>query len=161
MISEGLDLAAFRWLAGLRDPCTTLVIRAYSRLGEYGLGWYALGLAGMALDRAGRRRWRRGTASVLAAQLGAAAVKQVVRRRRPAIEGLDPLVSTPTGLSFPSSHAATSLAAARAFAPLVGARAIYPPAVLMALTRVHLGVHYPSDVLAGAALGAVIGSFGR
>jgi decaprenylphosphoryl-5-phosphoribose phosphatase len=115
----------------------------------------------MALDAPRRRRWRRATASVLAAQLGAVAVKQVVRRQRPAIEGLDPLVSTPTGLSFPSSHAATSFAAARAFAPLAGACAIYPPAVLMALTRIHLGVHYPSDVLAGAALGTVIGSLGR
>jgi membrane-associated phospholipid phosphatase len=115
----------------------------------------------MAIDRPRRSRWRRATLSVLGAQLASATAKQLIRRRRPEIEGLEALISTPTGLSFPSSHATGSLAAARAFAPLVGAWAIYPPAVLMALTRIHLGVHYPSDILAGAALGTLVGSLGR
>jgi undecaprenyl-diphosphatase len=115
----------------------------------------------MALDRPRRARWRRATLSVLGAQVSSTAVKLAVRRRRPEIEGFEALISTPTGLSFPSSHASGSFAAARAFAPLVGARAIYPPAVLMALTRIHLGVHYPSDILAGAALGTLVGSLGR
>jgi decaprenylphosphoryl-5-phosphoribose phosphatase len=115
----------------------------------------------MAFDRPRRARWRRATLSVLGAQVASTAVKLVVRRRRPAVEGAEQLVSTPTQLSFPSSHASGSLAAARAFAPLVGASAIYPPAVLMALTRVVLGVHYPTDILGGAALGTLVGSLGR
>jgi undecaprenyl-diphosphatase len=54
-------------------------------------------------------------------------------------------------LSYPSAHAATSFAAARAL-PLP----LYPLATAMALSRLYLGVHYPSDTLAGAALGDAV-----
>jgi undecaprenyl-diphosphatase len=64
---------------------------------------------------------------------------------------------TATKLSFPSSHAVTSFAAARAF----GVPALWAVALPMALSRLYLGVHYPSDIAAGAALGAVLGGLGR
>jgi membrane-associated phospholipid phosphatase len=79
-----------------------------------------------------------------------------VRRRRPQLEGLPPLTPTVSGLSFPSAHATTSFAAARAFGGLVPASALYGAAGVFALSRPYLGVHYPSDVLAGALLGSVI-----
>ncbi len=121
----------------------------------------ALGCGGAVLDRRRRDRWRRATLAVIAAQVTSTSIKLVIGRRRPLVDELPALIATPTGLSFPSSHASGSFAAARAFAPLVGSRTIYLPATAMALSRVLLGVHYPSDVIAGAALGAVIGSFGR
>ncbi len=81
------------------------------------------------------------------------AVKFAVRRRRPELDGLPPLTPVVTRLSFPSAHATTSCAAARAYAGLAPAWALYAAASAFAVSRPSLGVHYPSDVLAGALLG--------
>jgi undecaprenyl-diphosphatase len=151
----------YRAVTRIRSPRTTPVIRAYSRLGEHGLVWFAAGTLGMAVDRRNRVRWRRAILAVLTAQLTSSAIKVAIGRPRPVIDSLPHLISTPTGLSFPSSHASGSFAAARAYAPLVGALPVYLAATTMGLSRIHLGVHYPSDVAAGAALGSIIGSFGR
>ena len=77
------------------------------------------------------------------------------------MEDLPPLMETPTQLSFPSAHAATSFAAARAYSGLLPAALLYPVAGVMALSRVYLGVHYPGDVAAGALLGGAVGSVAR
>jgi membrane-associated phospholipid phosphatase len=88
---------------------------------------------------------------VLTALLANTAIKQVVRRPRPDLgPELAPLAPTISSRSYPSAHAATSFAGARA---LGGTPALYCVAAAMAATRPYLGVHYPSDVLAGAALG--------
>lgn len=85
------------------------------------------------------------------------AVKITVRRPRPDVPGLEPLTPTVSRLSFPSAHATTSFAACRAFRGLVPAQALYAAAGLFAISRPYLGVHYPSDVLAGAVLGTAVG----
>jgi undecaprenyl-diphosphatase len=86
-----------------------------------------------------------------------------VRRRRPALEDLPALVKVPTSLSFPSAHSSTSFAAARGFSPLVprARTPLHVAAACMALSRVYLGVHYPSDIAVGALLGTAIGKAGR
>jgi membrane-associated phospholipid phosphatase len=134
-------------------------VRAFSALGTHAAVWLVLGAAGMAVDPARRERWRRGEMAVAGAYALNTALKLVVRRRRPRVRGLPPLTATPTGLSFPSAHATTGFTAARAFAPLTSASALYGLAWALALSRIYLGVHYPSDVLAGAALGALIGGW--
>lgn len=85
------------------------------------------------------------------------AVKVAVRRPRPELPGLPPLTPTVSRLSFPSAHATTSFAACRAFRGLVPDGLLYATAGMFALSRPYLGVHYPSDVLAGALLGSVVG----
>jgi membrane-associated phospholipid phosphatase len=135
-------------------PRAEAAVVAFSRLGEHGLGWHALAAAGALVDRERRPLYLRGMRDVGLAFLANQAIKFTVRRRRPELPDLPPLTGTVSALSYPSAHAATSFAAARSL-PLP-APAIYPVAVAMALSRLYLGVHYPSDTLAGAALGDAV-----
>jgi membrane-associated phospholipid phosphatase len=131
-------------------------VAGYSRLGEHAACWLALGLAGAALDADRRGRWLRGVAVVATSYAVNYGIKIIVRRRRPDLDGLPPLSPTVSRLSFPSAHATTSFAAARVYSGLVPAAALYPAAGAFAASRPYLGVHYPSDVLAGAVLGTLI-----
>jgi membrane-associated phospholipid phosphatase len=140
------------------NPAAERAIGAYSRLGEHAAIWIALGLVGAALDSdPGRRRaWRRGAGIVVGAYGLNFAVKVAVRRRRPELPGLPPLTPTVSRLSFPSAHATTSFAAARAYGRLLPAAPLYAAAFAFAASRPYLGVHYPSDVIAGALLGTTL-----
>jgi undecaprenyl-diphosphatase len=140
------------------DPRVERVVARFSKLGEHAAVWLALGAAGALLDAPRRDGWRAATAGVAAAYVLNTSIKLAVRRRRPALPGLPPLTGTPTGLSFPSAHTSTAVAATLLYSglgapvlPLLGL------AAALAYSRVYLGVHYPSDLLGGALLGASVG----
>ncbi|MCW3019287.1 MAG: phosphoesterase PA-phosphatase related protein [Solirubrobacterales bacterium] len=140
-------------------PRAERAVARFSLLGEHAGVWLAIGAVGAALDVERRPRWRRAMLTVVGVNVLNTLIKPVVGRRRPQLPGLPALTGTPTALSFPSAHASTSFAGARVYACAgLPAAPLYALAVGLALSRLYLGVHYPSDVLAGALLGAVVGA---
>jgi undecaprenyl-diphosphatase len=141
------------------SPAAEATARVLGAAGEWGAVWIGIGLVAAAADSRRRARWLRATAVAPAAVGLNYLVKLGVRRPRPRLRRLPPLSSAPSELSFPSAHATASMAAATAFGRV--APASRPPlfalAAALCLTRPYLGMHYPSDVLAGAALGLVLG----
>lgn len=137
--------------------------RAMKRLGfvaEWGALWSAGALGAAAIDDRRRDAWLRTAALAPASVWVNYAVKLAVRRRRPSLDGLPPLSNVRSKLSFPSAHAASSFAAATAAGRIEPRAALpaYSLAALISAGRPYLGVHYPSDVLAGALLGTALGS---
>ena len=142
-------------------PRAERAVARFSRVGEHGAAWLAIGALGGALDRERRAEWGRAAATVAGVFVLNTAIKLVVRRRRPQLPGLPALTGTPTTLSFPSAHASTSFAGARLYAQLgLPSGPLYSLAMALSLSRLYLGVHYPSYVLAGAGWGPVVGAVG-
>lgn len=159
---QALDLAGLRLTRTLgHTPALERAVRSYSLLGQYAAGWLALGAAGVVLDRPRRGRWARALAGVGAAYVANQAIKFAVRRPRPQLDDLPQLMHTPTQLSFPSAHATSSFAAAYAYGGLLPAGPLRLAAWAMAGSRLYLGVHWPSDIVIGAALGTAIGKGAR
>lgn len=135
-------------------------VHALARSGEHGLLWHGLAATGLALDRGRAPVYRRVIATVLATMLANTAVKYTVGRPRPTLEGLPALTSTMSGRSYPSAHASTSFAGARVLSAAFPRVPLYAVACAMALSRPYLGVHYPSDIVAGALLGDAVARLG-
>ncbi len=176
--------------ARLRTAETLVVVRVQRRLhapwavrgahglsvfGDHAAGWLALGALGAALDARRRSAWVRASAAVLGAHAATVVIKRVLRRARPATHPADTAgierggttavsvhATTPGRLSFPSSHAASSTAAAVAYGALIGGRggelvAVGAITPVMGLSRLVLGLHFPTDVAVGTAIGALAG----
>jgi undecaprenyl-diphosphatase len=156
-----LDARLFRAAAERRWPAAESVLPRLSRSANHGLLWLATAatLAAGRTPRA-RRAAVRGVASLGLASLTINTLgKRSVRRPRPVLAPVPRvrrLERQPVTTSFPSGHAASAAAFATGVAlesPAWGA-AVAPVAFSVAASRVYTGVHFPSDVLAGAALGA-------
>src|SRR5436305_13025221 len=153
-----LDLAVLRAFRTCgHTSARERTVATFSRLGEQALVWYLLCGAGALLDPASRPIYARAAKTILGVYAFNQLIKAAVRRRRPRLAGLPPLAGTLSGLSYPSAHSATSFAAARMLSPALPAAPLYGMAVALALSRLYLGLHYPSDVLAGIALRSAFG----
>jgi membrane-associated phospholipid phosphatase len=140
-------------------PGVLTAARGLSHFGEHSIGWLAVALLGAVLMPRRRRDWLVAGAGAFVAHAAAVLVKRVVRRKRPHHPSVAVNVGTPSQLSFPSAHATSTTAAAILMSRAtglprgMGAVLLVPP---MALSRILLGVHYPSDVAFGIALGAAV-----
>lgn len=154
-----LDLKLLRWMRTHgHAPAIEDAAVALGRAGNNGLVWFLLGATLAILDNGRWESW------LICALLGPFAiglnylVKIVVRRPRPVLDGLPPLGDAPSSLSFPSAHAFSSFAVATAMCRVDPATsAAFVVASALSLGRPYLGMHYPSDVLAGALLGVALG----
>jgi membrane-associated phospholipid phosphatase len=139
-------------------PAPEAVGKGLGRIGEYGMVWLAIGIVLAIADPDRRDAW------LVAGFLGPVAiglnfaVKVIVRRPRPVLEGLPPLGGAPSSLSFPSAHATSSFACATAMTRIAPEAAVlFVLAAAIAACRPYLGMHYPSDVLGGVLLGTALG----
>ncbi|WNV88637.1 phosphatase PAP2 family protein [Umezawaea sp. Da 62-37] len=142
-------------------------LKRLTKTANHGLLWFAI--AGVLATRKGitRKAALRGVVAIAGASFSANAVgKTLFPRRRPAAD-LVPmarrLTKRPTSSSFPSGHAASAAAFTTAIAmdSPKAAAVIAPIAAAVAYSRVHTGVHWPSDVAAGAAIGVGAGLLTR
>lgn len=158
---QNFDTSALLYIQDyLRSPILSAVMVFFSTIGNVGIIWIALGLSLLI-----PKRTRRGGFDLLICLAAAYIVndliiKEIVARVRPydAIEGLTILVKPLSSFSFPSGHANSSFAAAMALTLAFGKKGAwaYIPAALIAFSRCYVGVHYPSDVLAGILVGTLV-----
>ena len=154
------DQAVLLFLQELRTPALTAVLRFFTHLGDSGAVWIALCVVLLLF-----RSTRRGGVE-LALSLAVTAIlcnlvlKPIIARERPflTMEELELIVPALTSYSFPSGHASSSMAAAMSLTLAYGRRGAWAflPAGLIAFSRMYVGIHYPSDVLAGALLGCAV-----
>ena len=157
------DQAVLRFLRtqAPHGPATETVGKGLGYAGEWAAVWVAIGLTGAASDPEKRQRWLIGAATGPAAVIANFALKVGFGRERPLIEDHPPLARAPSKLSFPSAHSTSSMAAATAFGRVDPRTRVplYALATAICVSRPYLGMHYPSDVLAGACVGLLIGGF--
>ena len=134
-------------------------MKALGWAGEFGAIWAGSSLVAAAADGDRRGRWLAAAALPPVAIVANYAFKRAINRERPVIEELPALGYAASSLSFPSAHATSSVAAATAIGR-ISPRAkpvVYGLAALICVGRPYLGMHYPSDVLVGVAIGRAIG----
>ena len=148
----GLDQRLERWVVDHRAEPVDAIFVALSHVGSFGIVWLVLAVMATLLLRRPLIFPLVVTAYFLSAAI-TDVLKLSIDRHRPVDH---PLVGLPTSHSFPSGHAATSFACAGTLAPFVSRRGqivLYVLAAGIAYSRVYVGVHYPLDVIAGAAIG--------
>src|SRR4051794_40620277 len=118
--------------------------------------WFAICGVGALADAERRPVYKRAARTVAGVYAINQALKFAVRRHRPRLWDLPPLAATLSGLSHPSAHPATSFAAPRLLSPALPVARRYAVAIALALSTPYLGLLWPSDIVAGAAIGAAL-----
>jgi undecaprenyl-diphosphatase len=152
-----LDRALFRAVFGVKWAPLTSVMRAFTVAGTAGALWGFLAAAAFLLTGLEPSRLLIPWIAIAASWTVAEGAKYLFDRARPFLwdKEIAPLIRTPSSSSFPSGHSATAAAGA------VTLSVLYPPfapvlvlaGLLVVLSRVYLGVHFPFDVLAGIVIG--------
>lgn len=161
-VLQSVDMSVLLALQEVRNDWIDPLMQAYTSMGNFGAIWIALSAAMLCYKPTRTAGMLALAAMVLGLLCTNMILKPLVARPRPWVDvpGLFPLINEPDPNSFPSGHTCAAFAAALVFWRALpdtwsGTKTLaLAMAVLMALSRLYVGVHYPTDVLAGALVGA-------
>jgi undecaprenyl-diphosphatase len=160
---QAADVAALRWVIAWREPWLDILMPALSDLGRGAFVWLIIAAMAALFPEPRMGAWRMALAIGLAALVVDGAIKPAIDRPRPfeVLADVEVLHTRPATGSWPSGHAAYACAGALAAGRIFPAAraALWLLAALIALSRVYVGVHWPSDIVAGAIIGASCGWF--
>jgi undecaprenyl-diphosphatase len=158
-----MDSSLLHYVIQLRRPWLDDVMLLASALGAAGFIWWVTALITMVFPNKRAAAWRLILAVVFTWAVNEFALKPVIDRPRPyAVDASITVIDArPTTAAFPSGHAAMAVAGAVAGSRMLpgSAWAWWPLALIVAVSRIYIGVHWPSDVLAGALLGIALAWF--
>ena len=154
-----LDGSILLWIQDhLRADFITPAVKVITHLGDKGIFWIALALVLIAFRRTRRIGLTCALAMLFGLMLTNLLIKPLVARVRPyeVVEGLTRIIEAQRETSFPSGHTTCGLACAWVIFRMAPKKYGVPTlalAILIALSRMYVGVHYPTDILGGAVIG--------
>lgn len=160
-----IELKILDWFQTLHTPAFDKIMTSITKLGDAGIFWIILTLIFLIIPKMRRTGIIMASALIMDLLICNVAVKNLVARTRPydVNTGVQLLVAKLRDYSFPSGHTAASFASVTALY-LAGEKKLWKPALaiacLIAVSRLYLYVHYPTDVLGGMVFGILAGYVG-
>ncbi|MGN1133585.1 MAG: phosphatase PAP2 family protein, partial [Oscillospiraceae bacterium] len=159
-IIQEIDFSILEFLQSLHNDVLNSIMHFFTFLGDKGFIWIVMALFLLFIPQTRRMGAYLAVTLVVLTLVNEVGIKSIFQRSRPFIQQpllIDTVIPHPGGYSFPSSHSASSFASATTiykFNKPIGIAA-YIVAGFIALSRIYFGVHFPTDILAGAAVGII------
>ncbi len=160
------DASILLWIQeNMRTDLMTTIMKAITRLGDAGSLWVVLSIVLLVINKTRKVGAASAVSLILTFVVVNVGIKNLVARTRPyeVIDGLVSLVGKQSDFSFPSGHSAHAFAVGVVILIMMPRKIgvpIFVISVLMAFSRLYVGVHYPTDVIAGAFLGTLMALVG-
>ena len=157
------DAAILLWIQDiLRNPFLDVIFKTITHLGDKGIFWISLSLVFCIFKKTRKAGFFALFALLSSVLVNNVILKNVIGRIRPyeIIAGLECIIAHATDASFPSGHTGASFAAAIVYLFKLPKKISIPALIMAALigfSRLYVGIHYPTDVFAGAITGAALG----
>jgi len=157
----GFDKYIINLFQGIHNPLLDKFFSFVTTLGNVGIVWVIISVMLLCIKKYRRAGFVSLVSLIIGALVGNVFLKNMFQRPRPFItmEGIKTVISYPTAYSFPSGHSTASFTAMFGVVNNVDFKYIKATviilAILIAISRVYLGVHYFTDILAGFVLGFI------